>query len=215
MPFSNSVPFNLQSIIDATDNGFVVIDKDYNIIAANKSYCKSYGINSDTVIGHKCHQVSHRSDVPCHLNGEDCPHKKVFETKQPHQVLHIHYDSNNQEECVRIKGSPLYSTDGELYLGETVFPVAKSEDLTYDKQQMLGASPAFLACIEEMSGAATSNAAILLNGESGVGKELAANFIHYKSNRKAYPFISIDCTAIPEGIFESGLFGHDRGAFTG
>ena len=215
MSFKNRIPINLQSIIDASDNGFVVIDKDYNIVAANQSYCRSYGTDSEAIVGHKCHQVSHHSDVPCHLNGEDCPHKKVFETKQPHQVLHIHYDTDNQEEHVRIKGSPIYSTEGELYLGEAVFPIAKSEDLTYQKQRMLGTSPAFLACIEEMSGAATSDAPILLNGESGVGKELAANFIHNKSNRKANPFISIDCAAISEGIFESELFGHERGAFTG
>lgn len=215
MPLSNRTQINLQSIIDASDNGFVVIDKDYNIIAANKAYCDSYGINSNEVTGHKCHQVSHHSDVPCHLNGEDCPHKKVFETKASHQVLHIHYDHNNEEEHVRIKGSPLYGTDGELYLGEAVFPIAKSDDLGCDKQRMLGTSPAFLACIEEMSGAASSNVPILLNGESGVGKELAAKFIHNKSNRKAHPFISIDCASISEGIFESELFGHERGAFTG
>ena len=215
MPYSNRVAINLQSIIDSAENGFVVIDKDYKIIAANKAYCKSYGISSDEIIGHKCHKVSHHSDVPCHLNGEDCPHKKVFETKAPHQVLHIHYDQANEEEHVRIKGSPIYSTDGELFLGEAVFPIAKSEDLSYDKQRMLGTSPAFLASIEEMSGAATSDIPILLNGESGVGKELAANFIHKKSYREAHPFISIDCTAISEGIFESELFGHERGAFTG
>ena len=215
MPYSNHIPINLQSIIDASDNGFVVIDKDYNIVAANKSYCEAYNIDSKAIIGRKCHQVSHHSEVPCHLNGEDCPHKKVFETKQPHQVLHIHFDHKNEEEHVRIKGSPLYSTDGELFLGEAVFPIAKSGDLSYDKQRMLGASPAFLASIEEMSGAATSDVPILLNGESGVGKELAANFIHNKSIRKAQPFVSIDCTAISEGIFESELFGHERGAFTG
>ncbi len=215
MPFSNSTPINLQSIIDATDNGFVVIDKDYNIVAANKAYCTSYGINSDEIIGSKCHQISHHSDVPCHLNGEDCPHKKVFETKAPHQVLHIHYDHNNEEEHVRIKGSPVYGTDGELYLGEAVFPIAKGNELSCDQQRMLGTSPAFLACIEEMAGAANANASILLNGESGVGKELAAKFIHSKSHRKTQAFISIDCTSISEGIFESELFGHERGAFTG
>ncbi|MDT8281633.1 MAG: sigma 54-interacting transcriptional regulator [Gammaproteobacteria bacterium] len=215
MPFSHQTPINLQSIIDASDHGFVVIDKDYNIIAANKAYCNAYGINSDEVTGHKCHQVSHHSDVPCHLNGEDCPHKKVFETKAAHQVLHIHYDHNNEEEHVRIKGSPLYGLDGELYLGEAIFPVAKSDDLGCDKQRMLGTSPAFLACIEEMSGAASSDVPILLNGESGVGKELAAKFIHNKSDRKAHPFISIDCASISEGIFESELFGHERGAFSG
>lgn len=215
MPYSNRIPINLQSIIDAQDNGFVVIDKDYNIVAANSAYCESYGVSSDDIVGQKCHKVSHHSDVPCHLNGEDCPHKQVFETRAPHQVLHIHYDQNKEEEHVRIKGSPIYGTDGELYLGEAVFPIAKSDDLGCDKQRMLGTSPAFLACIEEMAGAAQSDVPILLNGESGVGKELAAKFIHNKSNRRAHPFVSIDCTAISEGIFESELFGHERGAFTG
>ena len=215
MPFSNRIPINLQSIIDATDNGFVVIDKDYNIVAANQAYCAAYGINSEEIIGHKCHQVSHHSDVPCHLNGEDCPHKKVFETKVAHQVLHIHFDHNNEEEHVRIKGSPIYGTDGELFLGEAIFPIAKTDELSCDKQRMLGTSPAFLACVEEMAGAASSDVPILLNGESGVGKELAAKFIHNKSSRKAHPFVSIDCASISEGIFESELFGHERGAFTG
>ena len=215
MPYSNRIPINLQSVIDATDNGFVVIDKDYNIIAANKAYCSAYGINSDDVVGHKCHKVSHHSDVPCHLNGEDCPHKQVFETKAPHQVLHIHFDHNNEEEHVRIKGSPIYGTDGELFLGEAVFPIAKSDDMGCDDQRMLGTSPSFLACIEEMSGAATSDVPILLNGESGVGKELAAKFIHNKSARSTHPFVAIDCASISEGIFESELFGHERGSFTG
>jgi PAS domain S-box-containing protein len=215
MPYTNRIPFNLQSVINASENGFVVIDKDYKIVAANNAYCKAYGISSEKIVGHKCHQVSHHSDVPCHLNGEDCPHKKVFETREPHQVLHIHYDVNNEEEHVRIKGSPIYDTDGQLFLGEAVFPIAKSDELGCDKQRMLGNSPSFLACIEEMSGAASSDIPILLNGESGVGKELAAKFIHNKSSRKAMPFIAIDCTSISEGIFESELFGHERGAFTG
>ena len=215
MPYTNRIPINLQSIIDTADNGFVVIDKNYNIVAANIAYCKTYGVDSEEIIGHKCHQVSHHSDVPCHLNGEDCPHKKVFETKTPHQVLHIHYDHRNEEEHVRIKGSPVYGTDGDLYLGEAIFPIAKSDDMGCDKQRMLGTSPAFIACIEEMAGAANSDVAILLNGESGVGKELAAKFIHNKSSRRAQPFVSIDCASISEGIFESELFGHERGAFTG
>lgn len=215
MPYSNRIPFNLQSVINASDNGFVVIDKDYNIVAANTAYCDAYGVNSEKIIGQKCHQVSHHSDVPCHLNGEDCPHKKVFETKAPHQVSHIHFDQNNEEEHVRIKGSPVYDTNGQLFLGEAVFPIAKSDDMGCDQQRMLGTSPAFLACIEEMSGAAPSEIPILLNGESGVGKELAAKFIHNKSGRRGQPFVSIDCASIAEGIFESELFGHERGAFTG
>jgi two-component system response regulator AtoC len=205
----------LESVIEAVESPFVIIDENYTIVAANSAYHKAYDVSSDKIVGQKCHKVSHHSDLPCHLNGEDCPHKKVFESGEPHQVLHIHYDHNNEEEHVRIKGTPIRTASGKLYLGEAVFPLAKADELGCDEQRMLGTSPAFLACVEEMSGAASSDIPILLNGESGVGKELAAQFIHKKSSRAARPFIAIDCTAISEGIFESELFGHERGAFTG
>ena len=215
MKDTSTTPIELQSVIDAHDNAFVVIDENYTIVAANKTYSDAYGVDPTEIVGSKCHQVSHHSDVPCHLNGEDCPHKQVFETGQPHQVLHIHFDQNKQEEHVRIKGSPIRGADGQLFLGEAVFPVAKSHELGCDQQRMLGASPAFMACIEEISSAAKSNAPILLNGESGVGKEMAAEFAHKKSSRCSKPFVAIDCTAISENMFESELFGHERGAFTG
>jgi transcriptional regulator with PAS, ATPase and Fis domain len=215
MKDTRNTPIELQSVIDAHDNAFVVIDENYTIVAANKAYSDAYGIDPTEIVGSKCHQVSHHSAVPCHLNGEDCPHKQVFETGKPHQVLHIHFDQNKQEEHVRIKGSPIRGANGQLFLGEAVFPVAKSHELGCDEQRMLGSSPAFMACIEEISSAAKSDAPILLNGESGVGKEMAAEFAHKKSNRCSKPFVAIDCTAISENMFESELFGHERGAFTG
>lgn len=215
MKGNGTTPIELQSIIDAHDNAFVVIDENYTIVAANKAYIDAYGVDPDQVVGSTCHKVSHHSDVPCHLNGEDCPHKQVFETGQPHQVLHIHFDQHKQEEHVRIKGSPVRGADGRLFLGESVFPVAKAHELGCDEQRMLGSSPAFMACIEEISSASRSDAPILLNGESGVGKEMAAEFAHKKSPRCGKPFIAVDCTAISEDMFESELFGHENGNFNG
>ena len=215
MKNTSAMPIELQSVIDAHDNAFVVIDENYTIVAANKAYSDAYGVDLAEIVGCKCHQVSHHSDAPCHLNGEDCPHKMVFETGQPHQVLHIHFDQNKQQEHVRIKGSPIRGANGQLFLGESVFPVAKAHELGCDEQRMLGSSPAFMACVEEISSAAKSDAPILLNGESGVGKEMAAEFAHKKSSRCDKPFVSIDCTAISENDFESELFGHERGAFNG
>lgn len=215
MKGNDATPIELQSIIDAHDNAFVVIDENYTIVAANKAYSDAYSVDPAEIVGNKCHQISHHSDVPCHLNGEDCPHKQVFETGQPHQVLHVHFDQDKQEEHVRIKGSPVRGADGRLFLGESVFPVAKSHELGCDEQRMLGSSPAFMACIEEISSAARSNAPILLNGESGVGKEMAAEFAHRKSSRCGKAFVSIDCAALSEDMFESELFGHERGAFHG
>jgi len=205
----------VQSLIDAQDHPFVLIDDNYNIVAANSAYKQAYGVETQDIIGRKCHKVSHRSDVPCHLNGEDCPHKKVFETRAPHQVLHIHYDANALPEHVRIKGSPIFGQDGSMYLGEAVFPLAHSDDLDGEQHRLVGRSKPFLVCIENLTRAAATTAPVLLSGESGVGKDLAAEYIHRRSDRNGHSFTMVDCSAISERVFESELFGHERGAFTG
>ena len=80
---------------------------------------------------------------------------------------------------------------------------------------MVGRSPVFLQCIESLVLAAKINAPILLYGETGVGKEMAAQYIHGQSVRRAKPYVELNCAAIPETLFESEMFGHERGAFTG
>jgi transcriptional regulator with PAS, ATPase and Fis domain len=211
----DKISVEVQSLIDAQDHPFVLIDENYNIVAANTAYTQAYSVESQDIIGHKCHRVSHRSDVPCHMNGEDCPHKKVFETRAPYQVLHIHYDTNALPEHVRIKGSPIFGQDGSMYLGEAVFMLAHSEDLDCEQQRLTGRSKAFLECIENLTRAAATTAPVLLTGASGVGKDLAAEYIHHRSDRNGRSFTMVDCSAISEAVFESELFGHERGAFTG
>ncbi len=79
----------------------------------------------------------------------------------------------------------------------------------------LGTSPAMRECDESLTRAAKSPATVLLRGESGVGKELAAHAIHDRSKRKAGPFVVVHPTALSEQLLESELFGHEKGAFTG
>ena len=77
-------------------------------------------------------------------------------------------------------------------------------------------SPAeFLACIDQLNIAASSDAPVLLQGETGTGKELAAEYIHSHSARKLKPFQIVDSTVMTENLFESEMFGHANGAFTG
>ena len=80
---------------------------------------------------------------------------------------------------------------------------------------MVGESPAFLAMIEQLQLMAQSRVPILLLGETGTGKELAAKFLHQHSERRDQPYVTIDCTNLSESLVESELFGHERGAFTG
>ena len=80
---------------------------------------------------------------------------------------------------------------------------------------LLGNSPALLEVKRLISRVAPTPATVLITGESGTGKELVARPLHLKSERPSGPFIKINCAAIPEGLLESELFGHEKGAFTG
>lgn len=211
----NKTRIELQSIIDAQDHAFVVIDSNYNVVAANKAYSSAYGISQNEIVGCKCHKVSHHSDTPCWQNGEDCPHREVFQTGESFHVLHIHYDGKGNEEHVRIKGSPLRNAEGELFLGEAIYPLAKQDELSCQDQRLIGRSSVFQKCIEGLKIAAENDMPLLLRGESGSGKSLAARFIHQSSKRNGRAFITMDCSAVSEKVFESELFGHERGAFAG
>jgi DNA-binding NtrC family response regulator len=80
---------------------------------------------------------------------------------------------------------------------------------------MVGRSRVFLEALEQLQIAAECDAPVLLTGETGTGKELAATFIHHHSPRHDGPFVTLDCTVINDNLFESEVFGHERGAFTG
>lgn len=80
---------------------------------------------------------------------------------------------------------------------------------------IVGRSPALLAAIQRARAAASTGADVLIEAESGTGKELLARFIHDASDRSRKPFVAVNCAAVPESLLESELFGHCRGAFTG
>ena len=83
------------------------------------------------------------------------------------------------------------------------------------KRQILGESQAMRRLLEVVATVAPTKATVLLQGESGTGKELVARAVHEQSPRRDRPFITINCAAMPEGLVESAIFGHEKGAFTG
>jgi two-component system response regulator PilR (NtrC family) len=85
----------------------------------------------------------------------------------------------------------------------------------YSFSQIIGYSEPMMEVFAAIRRVADSQATVIVRGESGTGKELVAKAIHYNSSRRAGPFISVNCAALPESLIEAELFGHERGAFTG
>jgi DNA-binding NtrC family response regulator len=110
----------------------------------------------------------------------------------------------------------------------TVHKALQFRDILKDNQRMraeldehqqidslIGDSPSFRRVLHAIDSVRESNATILLTGESGTGKEMVARAIHKHGNRADKPFVAVNCAAIPEGLMESEMFGHRKGAFTG
>lgn len=202
-----------EQIIDILPGPFVIIDRNFNIIAANQPYLDQYQTSAQEVTSKKCHHISHRSDVPCSQNGERCPLEEVFSFKKPVQVMHVHFDQNGEEEYVQLQSAPILDENGEvMYMGEYVQhmnPCAQPDN------SLIGRSSGFLRVISLVQRVANSQTTALLLGESGVGKERIAEFLHQSSSRRNKKLVVVDCAALGESLIESELFGYEKGAFTG
>jgi DNA-binding NtrC family response regulator len=103
----------------------------------------------------------------------------------------------------------------EVALGREVEGLRKAVRSRWSADALLGASPVMAGVRQALREAAQVTATVLITGKSGTGKELAARAIHFEGPRAAGPFVPVNCAAIPEALFESTLFGHRKGAFTG
>ena len=204
----------LARMLDSYEHPAILVDTRYQILATNDLYREKFGLIDTTRGVAHCYAVSHGYDRPCDQAGENCPLAAATRSGQRERVLHIHQTPRG-EEHVDVEMLPILDNAGELeFFVELLKPVAIAGIGERDIE-MLGSSSAFNQMVEHISRVAPGNAAVLLSGESGCGKELAARALHTASPRSKQPMVTLECAGLNEMLFESELFGHVKGAFTG
>lgn len=203
----------IQSMINAIDRPAIFITNDYIIKAVNEAYRDTYQTN--IVMGSsKCFEISHRNNKPCDQCGEACPMTQCKDTDRATSVVHIHSTARGKSYC-DILMKPVKDEDGLTIgfleiLDRITYASAESQ-----KDKMIGVSDAFKDMLNKINRASKADIAVLLQGETGAGKELVAKAVHESSKRADKPFVVIECTGLNESLFESELFGYEKGAFTG
>ena len=203
----------LISFLNSLPEPHILFDRQYRVLAANAAYRRNFGENQ-TFIGRTCYDISHQSNVPCDQAGEICPVQRSIISEQRERVLHLHHTPKG-DAYVHIELFPIRDGMGNIsFFIEKMEPVSVARGIV-DITGLVGRDPIFQRMLDMATRVATSEANVLLLGESGTGKELVANAVHEASCRADKPFVALDCSGISEALFESELFGYERGAFTG
>jgi DNA-binding NtrC family response regulator len=201
------------SLVDALPEPRIVLDARYRIVHANPAYIREYGTGAP-VAGRKCYEVSHRIAVPCDQAGEACPLKASLDAGVPQRVLHLHHTPRG-EEHVDVETTPIKDGNGQIGYFVEMLKTVRHARSRVAAHGLVGRSAAFNQMLELVVRAAPTDIAVLLLGETGTGKELVARAIHEASRRASGPFVAVDCAGLTETLFESELFGYEKGAFTG
>jgi transcriptional regulator with PAS, ATPase and Fis domain len=202
----------LVSLLEQLPGCRLLIDRDYRIVATNAAYAGCCGSHcACETVGRFCYEVSHGYDAPCDRHGEPCPLRTARESGRAERCVHVHHTAAGTEH-VEVEVVPLRDDAGAT----TLFMERMDRiNLPGRADSIVGRDPAFLRTLESIKRVASTDTSVLLLGETGTGKEVMARTVHALSQRAAQPFVVVDCAGLAETLFESELFGHERGAFTG
>jgi PAS domain S-box-containing protein len=204
-------------ILESISEGVFTIDHAWCITSFNRAAEKITGIDRQEAIGRYCWEVL-RSNM-CEQN---CPLQKTMRTGE-HVVNNKGYiiDRNGHRIPVSVSTALLKDETGTVLGGvETFRDLSEVEELRKELQNsfrvgdMLSNSKSMFKIFKILPRLAESESTVLIQGETGTGKELLAKAVHHLSNRKDKPFVTINCGALPDNLLESELFGYKPGAFT-
>ncbi|MEW6377306.1 MAG: sigma 54-interacting transcriptional regulator [Thermodesulfobacteriota bacterium] len=215
-----------EAILDNIHNGVMITDPEGKVIFFSKTYGNFLGIDPTEVIGKHCTEVIENTRM--HIVSKT----GVPEINHPHRikgqdmvVQRIPIKLNGK--LLAVYGQVMFKDVRDVHTLARKLNVLESKVEFYEKEleslrssqytinNIVGKSKGIVELKRLALKAAKTNAPVLLLGESGTGKELFAHAIHYASDRRSFPFIRLNCAAIPKDLLEAELFGYEPGAFTG
>ena len=204
-------------ILDHFPEGVFMINTRWQIGFFNHMAEEITGFSREEVLGKFCWDVF-RAD----LCQRDCPMRFSMSTGEVLVDREVEITTKGGRKKLLLVNTAQIKKPGNVVLGgvETFHhltcPELEAERLeTHPFADIVGVSTRMQEIIQSLPVIAVSESNVLITGESGTGKELVARAIHLHSSRAKGPFVAVNCSAIPEGLLESELFGHERGAFTG
>ena len=198
----------MTSLLDCFSAPAVLLCADYSVLAANQAYRRVFG-DGKPLQGRRCYEIMEDAGYSCRQGGNHCPLDACQSSGTGQHVVHSNTSGNAQIDLYPIRND----SAKVVYFLELLTLAPQSTALP--APAMVGNSPVWRDVARLIRRAAPSDAAVLLLGESGTGKELAAAAVHRASHCRNGPFVAVDCSGLSETLFESELFGHEKGAFTG
>ena len=213
------LPSNVIKLIETISTGLVVLNKDRKIVFMNRKARDLLQYDLDEVIGCRCRKILKSRDC----DTMNCPLTRSLERGEEIGTQETYYrgkDSNILN--AKTNALILYNEEGEVAGSIEVFSdisLIKALEEELDGRSSLGniigKNDYMQGVYELIEEVAPTSSSVLITGESGTGKELIADVIHHKSLMTDGPLVKVNCGALAEGLLESELFGHVKGAFTG
>ncbi len=200
----------LEAVLDNISDGVLTYDRDLRITGVNRAAEEILGYSADEIVGGQCKEV-----FRCGVCEPECGFGVALASQQnvANSTVRIH-TAQGQERLAVINTAPIKNENGHME-GVVVTFKDVTDQVEPQDRYFVTESPRMRQVLAFVRKVASSEASsILIEGESGTGKDLIAKMFHYQSMRQAYSFIAINCSAIPENLLEAELFGYEKGSFT-